>query len=245
MATTATIEQQARDPTIRYDRQVRLWGVSAQAKLAQTQVCLLGASAAGTEALKNVILPGIKGYTIVDDKKVTPDDLGTNFFVEPTSLGESRARVTSALLQELNELVEGNFLEEVGSCAHLATLTPTCHTHTHTTDALARSLAVSRCLQDPVVLINDADRIKWFLQFNCVLVHNLRDKDLLTLANFLAQHNISLFSITTNGFLATLRVQAPELCGACSVAAALPHSLTLSLTRSLFVSIATSDREQA
>jgi molybdopterin/thiamine biosynthesis adenylyltransferase len=56
---------------------------------------------------------GIKGYTIVDDAKVTTKDLGNNFFVEEQSLGESRAKVTSALLQELNELVQGNFLEEV------------------------------------------------------------------------------------------------------------------------------------
>jgi molybdopterin/thiamine biosynthesis adenylyltransferase len=58
MASTS-IEQQARDPTIRYDRQVRLWGVNAQAKLEQTNVCLLGASGAGTEALKNLVLPGL------------------------------------------------------------------------------------------------------------------------------------------------------------------------------------------
>jgi molybdopterin/thiamine biosynthesis adenylyltransferase len=61
-------------------------------------------------------------------------------------------------------------------------------------------------------MINDPERIKWFLQFSCVIVHNLRDKELELLAKFLFANHIPLFSITTNGLLASLRVQAPELC---------------------------------
>eukprot|EP01052_Picozoa_sp_SAG31_P069513 SAG31_NODE_28344_length_411_cov_1.150641_1_plen_104_part_01 len=49
----------------------------------------------------------------MDGHKVEPSDLGNNFFVDEKSLGQSRAKVTAELLQELNEDVDGNkFVEE-------------------------------------------------------------------------------------------------------------------------------------
>ncbi len=50
---------------------------------------------------------------MVDGRKVEASDLGTNFFVTLKSVGESRARVVTELLGELNEYVKGNYVEEV------------------------------------------------------------------------------------------------------------------------------------
>ncbi len=43
----------------KYDRQIRLWGQSGQRRLGEAKVALLGASGAGIEALKNLVLPGV------------------------------------------------------------------------------------------------------------------------------------------------------------------------------------------
>lgn len=67
----------------------------------------------GVETLKNLVLPGIGGFTIVDPATVTESDLGVNFFLEEESLGKSRAEETCRLLRELNPDVEGNFQTKV------------------------------------------------------------------------------------------------------------------------------------
>eukprot|EP00047_Mylnosiga_fluctuans_P002424 m.224464 g.224464 ORF g.224464 m.224464 type:complete len:519 (-) comp11095_c0_seq1:1309-2865(-) len=98
--------------TARYDRQLRLWGDHGQADLEQAKICLINGSASGTETLKNLVLPGVGSFTIVDGTKVTERDLGNNFFVDASSLGQSRAMRTTQLLCELNEHVRGDFVEE-------------------------------------------------------------------------------------------------------------------------------------
>lgn len=59
--------------------------------------------------MKNLVLPGIGHYTILDPGRVTPEDAGNNFFFEgPSSIGKSRAEEAVRLLNELNDGVEGN-----------------------------------------------------------------------------------------------------------------------------------------
>jgi amyloid beta precursor protein binding protein 1 len=70
----------------------------------------------GVETLKNLVLPGVGGFTIVDPAIVTEPDLGVNFFLEEESLGKSRAEETCRLLRELNPDVEGSFRSEVYEC---------------------------------------------------------------------------------------------------------------------------------
>ena len=92
----------------RYDRQLRLWGPDGQAKLSAASVCVIGSSAVATEVLKNLILPGIGSFCIVDDAIVTERDLSLNFFLEPTDLGGSRAKAVTQKLLELNPSVRGS-----------------------------------------------------------------------------------------------------------------------------------------
>ena len=90
----------------KYDRQLRLWGAHGQRALATAKICLLNAGPTGTEALKNLVLPGCGYVTIVDSKIVTEADLANNFFVEATSIGKNRGEVVVELLQEMNPDVQ-------------------------------------------------------------------------------------------------------------------------------------------
>ncbi|VDP90757.1 unnamed protein product [Echinostoma caproni] len=59
----------------RYDRQLRLWGDHGQFSIEQAKICLIRASAIGSEILKNLVLPGVGSFTIVDDCVVCEEDL--------------------------------------------------------------------------------------------------------------------------------------------------------------------------
>ncbi|XP_031424594.1 NEDD8-activating enzyme E1 regulatory subunit [Clupea harengus] len=106
MAATKTSKEQ------KYDRQLRLWGDHGQESLENAHVCLINATATGTEILKNLVLPGIGAFTIVDGHKVSGEDVGNNFFLSNNSIGKNRAQAATELLQELNSDVSGNFVEE-------------------------------------------------------------------------------------------------------------------------------------
>lgn len=96
----------------KYDRQLRLWGEKGQFELENAHVCLLNASATGTEILKCLVLPGIGKFTIIDESLTKPEDLGTNFFLNEEALGQSKAQCAYELLQELNEDTTGHFYQE-------------------------------------------------------------------------------------------------------------------------------------
>ena len=100
----------------RYDRQLRLWAASGQEALEQAHVLLLnsGSGVVGVEILKNLILPGVGSFTIVDPEDVKEEDLGINFFLTDDSLGKSRASETCKYLKELNPDVNGHSIQNVG-----------------------------------------------------------------------------------------------------------------------------------
>ncbi|KAF9497006.1 hypothetical protein BDN71DRAFT_1388313 [Pleurotus eryngii] len=111
-ATTALSPTNATGPpdnkTRRYDRQLRLWAASGQNALESSRVLVINGTATSTSTLKNLVLPGIGHFTILDPSKVTPADAGNNFFLNgPNSIGKSRAEEEVRLLLELNDGVEG------------------------------------------------------------------------------------------------------------------------------------------
>mmetsp|Transcript_12071 Transcript_12071/g.24558 ORF Transcript_12071/g.24558 Transcript_12071/m.24558 type:complete len:660 (+) Transcript_12071:2-1981(+) len=61
--TTTTATMATND---KYDRQLRLWGAQGQRALGETRVISVGASSAGTETLKNLVLPGVGAFTVMD-----------------------------------------------------------------------------------------------------------------------------------------------------------------------------------
>ncbi|GFH27037.1 NEDD8-activating enzyme E1 regulatory subunit, partial [Haematococcus lacustris] len=96
----------------RYDRQIRIWGAHGQQRLEKCRVVLLNCGPTGSETLKNLVLGGIASFTVVDGAKVSARDLGNNFMVEPSRLGEPRAKVVTELVKELNDAVAGSYVEE-------------------------------------------------------------------------------------------------------------------------------------
>ncbi|CAK0878216.1 unnamed protein product, partial [Prorocentrum cordatum] len=94
----------------KYDRQLRLWGAHGQKALMEAKLCVLGSSAVATEVLKNLVLPGIGNFTIVDSAKVEAADLGHSFFLEEGDVGKLRAEAVSASLQEMNPDVQGSHI---------------------------------------------------------------------------------------------------------------------------------------
>ena len=110
----------------KYDRQLRLWAANGQLALEGSHVLLIqpwphkktkvmGSGVVGVEALKNLILPSVGQYTILDTATVSDQDLGVNFFLEEESLGKPRADETCKLLQELNPDVKGHSITEVSN----------------------------------------------------------------------------------------------------------------------------------
>eukprot|EP01036_Dinobryon_divergens_P035772 gene35772-46415_t len=93
----------------KYDRQLRLWGPNGQRCLAESHVLLINATAAGTETLKNLVLPGVGKFTVIDDEIVTQSDTGGNFFVSVDQIGLPRAQAVTELLCEMNPDVIGYF----------------------------------------------------------------------------------------------------------------------------------------
>ena len=76
------------------------------------RVALLNCGPTGSETLKNLVLGGIASFTVVDGGRVEPRDLGNNFMVEASALGQPRAKVVTGLLKEMNESVRGSYVEE-------------------------------------------------------------------------------------------------------------------------------------
>jgi amyloid beta precursor protein binding protein 1 len=57
----------------------RLWGEHGQAGFDSGHVCLVNASALGTEILKSLVLPGIGAFTIVDGAAITELDIEAKY----------------------------------------------------------------------------------------------------------------------------------------------------------------------
>lgn len=113
--------------TNKYDRQLRLWGAAGQRALSECHVVLVNASAAGTETLKNLVLPGVGSFRVVDDHVVesSSDGAFSNFFAVPPSddddektSSSSRAEIACCLLSELNPDAAGEWrhVEDLETC---------------------------------------------------------------------------------------------------------------------------------
>ncbi|KAH9896552.1 hypothetical protein C8Q73DRAFT_788897 [Cubamyces lactineus] len=107
-ATTSIAPSQPDDKTRRYDRQLRIWAASGQAALEASRILLVSSSATSTSILKNLVLPGIGHFSILDSTITSPADAGNNFFLNAKdSIGKPRAQEAVPLLRELNDSVQG------------------------------------------------------------------------------------------------------------------------------------------
>ena len=91
----------------KYDRQIRLWGANGQKALMESNILLINADSAGTETLKNLVLPGVGSFTVLDEHLLREADLGSNFFATAAALGRPRADIVTELMLEMNPDVKG------------------------------------------------------------------------------------------------------------------------------------------
>lgn len=96
------------DKQKRYDRQLRLWGNTGQSSLENSHICLINATSTGSELLKNLVLPGIGQFTIIDNTTVTEEKLSGNFFLVQDDIGSNTGSAMTKALKELNSEVVGN-----------------------------------------------------------------------------------------------------------------------------------------
>ncbi|KAK6541540.1 hypothetical protein TWF694_007347 [Orbilia ellipsospora] len=89
-----------------YDRQIRLWGMEAQARMRNAHILLVTIKALGNEIAKNLVLAGIGAITVHDSETVTEEDLGAQFFIEEELVGGNRAEAAAPAIQKLNPRVQ-------------------------------------------------------------------------------------------------------------------------------------------
>ncbi|KAI9167484.1 DNA damage tolerance protein RHC31 [Paramyrothecium foliicola] len=91
-----------------YDRQIRLWGMEAQARIQNANILLITIRALASEVAKNLVLAGIGSLTILDGAIATEADLGAQFLLSESDIGQNRAQAASVNLQKLNPRVKIN-----------------------------------------------------------------------------------------------------------------------------------------
>jgi len=152
-----------------------LWAASGQAALESSKILVISASATSTSILKNLVLPGIGQFTIIDDKIVTPEDAGNNFFLNGHhSVGKLRAEEAVACLCELNDGVEGisdtwNFERRFNSHpSFLASYTIVIAHNLHPTllDKVAEFLWTDPSLPTLIVVRSAGFLAEFFIQFH-------------------------------------------------------------------------------
>lgn len=94
------------DEAALYDRQIRLWGVEAQNRMRSASVLVVTLRGLAAEVCKNIVLAGIGKLTILDDKDVSEEDLGANFFLREEEIGQKRVSAAKARINALNPRVE-------------------------------------------------------------------------------------------------------------------------------------------
>ncbi|KAL4957786.1 hypothetical protein BDW69DRAFT_155724 [Aspergillus filifer] len=93
------------DEIARYDRQIRLWGVQAQAKIQSANILLITFKALANEIAKNLVLAGIGSLTIIDDAVATEEDVGAQFFLTIDCVGQNRAQAAVESIRSMNPRV--------------------------------------------------------------------------------------------------------------------------------------------
>ncbi|KAL7270490.1 E1 ubiquitin-activating protein aos1 [Rhizina undulata] len=93
------------DEVALYDRQIRLWGMEAQARMRNAHILIITLRALANEVAKNLVLAGIGSLTVLDSEIISEDDLGAQFFIGEEHVGMNRAEAAAPAIQRLNPRV--------------------------------------------------------------------------------------------------------------------------------------------
>lgn len=95
-----------------YSRQLYVMGHAAMARMAKSNVLIVGLKGLGVEIAKNVVLAGVKSVTLYDPEEAQIADLSTQFYLTPADVGSPRGKVSAPRLAELNQYVPVSVLED-------------------------------------------------------------------------------------------------------------------------------------
>jgi len=109
MNTTKTIDEN------RFSRQIMSIGIEAMKRLANSKILLIGCSGLGAEIAKNLILMGISELHLYDTQISNEEEIGINFFLEESKIGESNSIACLDSLSQLNKNVKVEILETLGN----------------------------------------------------------------------------------------------------------------------------------
>jgi ubiquitin-activating enzyme E1 len=100
------IEEKTEIDTNQYSRQLFTFGAETMGKLIKMKVFIQGMRGIGVETAKNLVLAGPSRVTIHDPELVSSPDLGTNFYLRESHVGNtSRATACLESLSTLNQYV--------------------------------------------------------------------------------------------------------------------------------------------
>ncbi|MCJ1470372.1 hypothetical protein MMC07_009017 [Pseudocyphellaria aurata] len=85
-----------------YSRQLYVLGHEAMKRMSSSHVLIAGLRGLGVEIAKNIALAGVKSLTLFDPAPAAISDLSSQFFLQPSDVGKSRAAVTAPKVAELN-----------------------------------------------------------------------------------------------------------------------------------------------
>ena len=96
------IDVSNKEVTNRWSRYIGAMGIEAVVRQAAASVLLVGLNPLGIEVAKNIVLSGVKRFSVLDSKIVDPNDLCGQFFLSEMDVGRTRAEASIRKLQELN-----------------------------------------------------------------------------------------------------------------------------------------------
>ena len=88
-----------------YDRQLRLWGFEAQARMKESQVLIIGITNCCTELARHLVLSGINIKLVAfksSGSEVAADDYQDEFLLAPDDVGKGKGEVIVQKLKEMN-----------------------------------------------------------------------------------------------------------------------------------------------
>eukprot|EP00434_Breviolum_minutum_P022821 symbB.v1.2.020136.t1/scaffold1677.1/size106310/3 len=86
----------------KFSRQNAAFGAEVTMKMTKMRALVVGCSGVAVEIVKNLVLQGLGGVTLIDTKAAKIQDLGTNFFLSEADVGKPLADVLVPKIQELN-----------------------------------------------------------------------------------------------------------------------------------------------
>ena len=109
----------------KYDRQLRLWEKQGQQLLESARVLVVQPTVTSLELVKNLVLPGVGSFTLLDEPHTVQSDDLVSFYLSPDDVGSERVSSLVKNLNELNEDVAGDFHHVEDANVWLQTLQPT------------------------------------------------------------------------------------------------------------------------